>query len=95
MAEKKIPILHDPEQKERWIRGLYILLFLVVGYFACVLIFIVTIFQFVATLIWHKPNENILTFSKNIGTYLIDIIQYVTYNSEKKPYPFSRWQSPS
>jgi hypothetical protein len=41
------------------------------------------------TLVTRKPNLNLVSFSKKLGTYLSQIISFVTYASEERPFPFN------
>ena len=41
------------------------------------------------TIFTKKPNENLLSFSIKLRNYLSQIIDFVTYSSDLKPFPFS------
>lgn len=77
--------------KEKWIRSAYMLLFMVVGYVLLFLTYAIAIFQFFANLITNKPNQRLFVFSQDLNKYFHQIMQFITYNSEIKPYPFSDW----
>lgn len=77
--------------KNTWIRGFYMLLFALIYGVAKILVAAVAVFQFFSTLFTGKTNENILTFGQSLGTFIYQIIQFFTFNSEEKPYPFSPW----
>jgi hypothetical protein len=86
---------HEPKTdlgvKEKWFRGLYIVLFFFIGYIVGCLITLISVFQFVCNLILKDTNKYLLDFSKNLNLYFYQILGYVTYNTEQKPYPFSPW----
>lgn len=77
--------------KAKWIRGFYMLVFLICGWVAVGLAIVVTIFQFVSTLIVDSYNENLCRFGKSLSQYFSQLVQYLTYNTEEKPFPFSAW----
>jgi hypothetical protein len=77
--------------KPIFIRGAYILLFLVIGYITIFVSFFVILFQFLSELIFKKPNEYLLHFGKTLSHYASDILNFVTYNTEEKPFPFKSW----
>lgn len=77
--------------KAKWIRGLYMLIFLVCGWVAVWLAIVITIFQFLSTLLTDNANDNLCKFGKSLGSYFSQIMDYLTYNTEHKPFPFSAW----
>lgn len=83
------------ETKDRWIksllRGLYMILFFIIIYIGWFLIAAIALFQFIASLIWKKPNKNLAVFGRALSFYAYEILSYITYNSEQKPYPFDTW----
>ncbi len=79
--------------KEIWIRGLYMLLFLVIYGVAKSLVFLVMIFHFLALLIARKTYAPLLRFSQGLATYLYEITLYLTFITEEKPFPFREWPS--
>ncbi|MGE3320185.1 MAG: DUF4389 domain-containing protein [Candidatus Berkiella sp.] len=86
-------VKNSVKSKDHWIRGLYLVLFFFILYMVVFLLFFVGIFQFVTNLFMNKSNKHLLTFGQSLGYYYHDMIQYVTYNSAKKPFPFSPWPS--
>lgn len=94
MSENKPIIEKDPEQeqnRERWLKGLYIILFFVLGYIGCIVVVIVSVLQFLSTILFKKTNAQLLNFGQSLSTYAEQVIQYITYNSEEKPFPFKPW----
>jgi hypothetical protein len=74
-----------------WTRGLFVVLFFVIAYIVRVLILITAILQIISHLFWKKANENLSLFGNNISLYFYEIMQFITYNTDKKPFPFSPW----
>lgn len=72
-------------------RGLYILLFTFFYGIAEVVLFAVVVFQFLLTLFTGKTNERLLKLGQSLGTYIYQIVLYITFNSEHQPYPFGAW----
>lgn len=77
--------------KEKWIRGLVMLFFVMVKCLALWLIYLIALFQFVSDLLTNKPNERLLEFSKQLNIYFLQILNFLTFNSEIKPFPFANW----
>ena len=78
-------------RRDIWIRALYMLLFAIVYSIAEAIIVLLAIFQFVALLITGQVNELLLRFGKNLSVFMFDILEFQTFNSEIKPFPFSPW----
>lgn len=78
-------------RRDIWIRALYMLLFAIVYSVAEAIIVLLAIFQFVALLITGQVNELLLRFGKNLSVFMFDMLEFQTFNSEIKPFPFSPW----
>ncbi len=74
-----------------WIRGFFMILYFIVAYIVRFLILIISLFQFVYTIFIGNPNEKLVKFGNGLGSYAYQIIQFLTFNTELKPYPFSEW----
>lgn len=87
----------DEEIKEKlsntdtWIRGIYILLFMLILGVTKVIIGAMVIFQFLSSLVTGCANERIAEFGKTLATYIEQIILYLSYSSNEKPFPFNDW----
>jgi len=77
--------------KEKWLRALYMLLFIVIFTVARFIVWIVIAVQFLMTLFTNKLHKKTLDFSAHLNTYIYQILNFLTYNSEIKPYPFTAW----
>lgn len=76
---------------ESWVRGLYMLLFAVIYWVAETVLAAVAIIQFIFLLIAHGPNERLQEFGDDLSVYFYQIIQFLTFNTEEKPFPFKPW----
>lgn len=74
-------------------RFFYSVLFLVIGYFISTVVFFTTVFQFIYTAITGKSQERLQQFTANLAQYAKDVINYLTFNREEKPWPMSEWDS--
>ena len=81
--------LKDPNT---WLRLLFALFFaLIVFYLVKLLVTLILIVQFCAVLFTAKPIERLQLFSHQLSWYSYQILEYVGYNQEDKPFPFSDW----
>lgn len=89
-AEAKMPGLLSADH---WLRGVFMLLFIIANYCVRLLIMTLVLFQFIYTLFVGTPNENVLNFSKQLSRYAYQILLFITYNTDDKPFPFASWPS--
>jgi len=75
------------------VRALFMVFFIVVYSISKFLIVGLALFQLLTVLLAEKPNEQVLKFSQGLSVYIYQVIQYVSFNSELKPFPFSAWPS--
>lgn len=74
-----------------WNRGLYMLLFAVLFSVARIVGYAVIVLQFLFVLFGGSTNQRLLIFGDELSRYIYQIMQYLTFNSEERPYPFSEW----
>ena len=49
----------------------------------------ITLLQLLFSLGSKKPNNNLISFSKKISIYIYQIINFITYSSDERPWPFN------
>ena len=86
-------IKQNIKEKSTWLRGLYMLLFLIFYSVAKVIIFTVITFQFVLSLLTGKTNDRLVKLGQSLSTYIYQIMTFLTFNSDEHPYPFGTWPS--
>lgn len=79
---------------QHWIRALimllmYIVLSVAVRFIVCV----AAIIQWVLTLLSGEPNEKLRDFTASLNQYGYQIMQFMTFNDDTRPFPFSDWPS--
>jgi len=74
-----------------WVRALFMLVFYLAFNISELLIGCIALIQLGLTLFTTKPNENLLRLGDSLSTYVGQIGQFLTFNEEEKPYPFSPW----
>ncbi|MEX0950951.1 MAG: DUF4389 domain-containing protein [Gammaproteobacteria bacterium] len=74
-----------------WLQGGFIILFGIVFYIAygC-LIWLLVLFQFVTKLLTGKPNSQLLEITPKITNYAHDILRYVTFQTDLRPWPLTQ-----
>lgn len=74
-----------------WMRLLYIVIFYLFYGAAKVVLFVMVVFQFLSTLFTGSTNERLLGFGKQLSEYIYQTVQFLSYTSDDKPFPFSDW----
>ena len=74
-----------------WMRGLHMLIFAVAYNVVEAMLALTAVFQFFCALITGKVNEPLLGFSKNGALYVQEVMEFLTFNSEIRPFPFTPW----
>ena len=77
--------------KDRLIKGLFVFLFLFAFGVCRFLLHIIALVQFLFDLISGKPNNRLFQFSSELKDYIAEVVVFVTYQSDTKPFPFSDW----
>lgn len=79
---------------KHWIRLVYMLLFSVFLYVASFVVGVLVMVQFVFALITGSDNKKLRELGSSLTTYIEQILRFLTFNSEAKPFPFADWPSP-
>jgi len=73
------------------IRALFMLAFWIASRVVLTIVAVLALFQLICSLVTRSPNDKIMRFGKNLGVYLSQIVDFLTYNTEQKPWPFQDW----
>lgn len=83
------PVVDDPRSglalRLLWMFLFYLLLFWALS----VVVALVAIAQFVLVLVNEAPNGRLIHFSSALNRYARQVLDFVTFNEERKPFPFS------
>ena len=78
-------------QKANGERVLYTILYAVIAKIVSWIICLLVIVQFIYSWIADKPNEKLLSFSASLSEYVRQLIVYISFNSDTKPWPKGDW----
>ena len=79
---------HD-EKESKWIRVLFVLVFWLIFYLTQLILAAVAIGQCAFLLISGSPNNYLVQAGDSLGKYVSEILGFVTFNSNQKPFPFA------
>jgi hypothetical protein len=79
------------KKQSTWKRGLYILLFTIFYGIAEFVMYMIILFQFLLTLVTGETNDRLRKLAQGISTYIYQILQFMSFNTDSHPYPFGAW----
>jgi len=74
-----------------WRRGLYMLICAFLYNIAEVVVVAVAVLQFLMKLFTGEENRQLKIFGKGLSLFFYQTMQFLTFNSEEKPFPFNPW----
>jgi len=72
-----------------WITAALVVFYLFLLGFLDLVLWIIAGTQFLFALITKEPNSHLSTFSIKLRNYIVQIVDFVTYSSEERPFPFN------
>jgi len=81
--------INKPNFNPALIRLLYMITFGIVAYILIWPLLALSVIQFGFQLFEGIPNARLVNLSNQIITYIMQIFDYITYQTDQKPYPFS------
>jgi len=74
-----------------WKRILFMILYTILYGIAEMVVGVVAFIQVIFALFTGGPNQRMLDLGQNLATYIYQIIRFLTFNSEQRPYPMDSW----
>lgn len=96
-AESVETIDVEPNWSERllsadhWLRFVFMVLFAIILGVASYVIAALVLLQFVWALVTGEGNDKLREFGSSLSQYIYQMLRFLTYNSEDKPFPFADW----
>lgn len=78
---------------KHWLRLVFMLLFAAVLQLASLVMWVLVVVQFLFSLITGADNQHLRRFGHSLSTYIYDVLKFLCYSSEEKPFPFADWPS--
>lgn len=90
MPEQLDDLVENVRELSGWVRVLFVIFFIVVLHLIIgPLIVLLALAQGLFLVFTTKPNENLAGFGALLVAYVSQILNFVTFNSESRPFPFS------
>jgi len=85
----------EPRQQNLWKRALYMVFFAIVMRIVELVLGLVMIAQFIAKLATGKAIDSLLDVGASLSRYVSQVVQFQTFVTDDKPYPFGNWPKTS
>lgn len=75
-----------------WLRAFFMLVVLFIWGLSRFVTCAVIVIQFFCVLFTSEPNANLKKFGAQLATYSAEIVRYLTFNTDVRPFPFdAKW----
>ena len=85
-----IPIEENIKSRSTWLRLLFMVVFYVLATVTSAVLSVVVVLGFFWVLVTGEKNGQLQQAGQVIAAYLYEIIRYLTFNTEDKPFPFGK-----
>ena len=79
------------EKDPLFMTAIYMAVFCTVYWIAGYILLTMGVVQLIVRLLSGRPQPDLQRFGGQLGSYLSDIILYVSMRTDQKPYPFANW----
>jgi hypothetical protein len=83
-----------PKPTNPWLRGLFMLVFLVAFAIGQSLLALTAITQFLWLVFAKEPNKRLVLFGMSLAVWLADTAKFLSCATEEKPFPWKDWPTP-
>ena len=84
-------IKENVKNRDVWLRGLFIIIFGAILYFVIILVWLLVAFQFISKVVTGSLNRQLADFSVGLTSYISQLLGYITFQSDERPFPFNPW----
>ncbi len=90
MSEELDDLVDNLREPSTWIRVLFMLIFGLLLYLIIVpVILVLALGQALFSIVTGDENDNLRKFGAALSQYVHQVLRFLTFNSEEKPFPFS------
>ena len=84
-----VALTENIKEPSIWVNFFLKVIYLIFLNFIIPFLGFITLLQLLFSLGSKKPNDNLISFSKKISIYIYQIINFITYSSDERPWPFN------
>jgi hypothetical protein len=86
--ENPMPVKNNLRRQSTWLRLFFMLVVILLYWVARLVVGMVVLLQFFWVLFTGETNKSLERLGQSLATYTYQIIRYLTYNTEERPFPF-------
>lgn len=83
--------MNKEEREHHFFRGLYMVLFWIFLRVSLLITALIAIVQWAVLWFQDEPIEPLMNFGQDLSIYQQQILQYLTFQTEEKVFPFRDW----
>ena len=87
-SNESSPIETNLKSRSTWLRALHMAIYCVFVSLAGMVGSVIVVLGFLWVLFTGKVNEDLKSVGQNLAAYIYEIVLYLTFNTEAKPFPF-------
>lgn len=87
-AGAKRPLEENVKSRSTWLRLFFMVVIALLYGVSRIVVGAVVLIQFFWVLFTAETNPNLLRFGQQLATYTYQIVRYLTFNTEERPFPF-------
>lgn len=84
---KQSDLEKNVKMRSTWVRLLFMIIFAFLYSLSRLVTAVVVVIQFFHVLFTGETNEQLKTFGRSLAVYSFEVVDYLTFNTETKPFP--------
>jgi hypothetical protein len=76
------------KSRTTWLRLVFMIIFVFLYGVSRIVVGVVVVLQFFWVLFTGETNERLKTLGQSLATYTYQVVRYLTYNTDSRPFPF-------
>jgi hypothetical protein len=94
-SEKPSELEQNLRARSTWLRLVFMIVIGICHELARLVGAVIVLLQFLHVLFTGKPNERLLEAGLSLAQYVYQVVEYLTFNTEVRPFPFdAEWPAP-
>jgi hypothetical protein len=94
-SEKPSELEQNLRARSTWLRLVFMIVIAICAEVARLVGGVIVLLQFLHVLFTGKPNERLLDTGLSLAQYFHQVVEYLTFNTEVRPFPFdAEWPAP-
>ena len=85
-----VPIEENIKSRSTWLRLVFMLVFYAIATLTSAVASVVVVLGFLWVLFTGEKNRQLQQAGQAVADYLYEIVRYLTFNTDEKPFPFGR-----